>query len=219
MLRLNIACGEYKIEGAVNIDMIENDAVKPDLLLDIRKDPFPYKDGEVDEIWMTHGLEHIEFYYWPQMFNEFSRILRPQGKLMISYPEFSEVAKRFVDNTNNNRAFWRATLYGRQLYDSDYHVVPMHSPELKDILETHNFYRVTYRPESEQEPYNTILVAQRDPEPDLRENIIAKELNMFSAAEKGMVDSMLKSGLLEEYAPKTYRVSQKGRVLVNPSGH
>jgi SAM-dependent methyltransferase len=178
MISLNIGCGETKMPDCVNIDCVENEIVKPDLICDIRREPLPYKDGEVDNIYMIHAIEHIEFYYWDQIFQEFARVLKPNGVLLLGYPEFSECAKRFVDNAGGSRVFWRKTLYGRQLYDSDYHVVPMHSPEVKEMLETYKFYRVVYQPESPQEPYNTTLVARRDPEQITREEIITRELNL-----------------------------------------
>lgn len=175
---LNIGCGESLLPDVVNVDCTTNQIVKPDLVCDIRKERLPYEDGEIDEVWMIHSIEHIEFYYWDIIFKEIARVLKPNGVYLLSYPEFSECAKRFIDNTGGDRHFWRKTLYGRQLYPSDYHVVPMHSPDLKEMLETYKFYRVSFQPESGHEPFNTILVARKDPEQMTREEILVKELNL-----------------------------------------
>lgn len=179
---LNIGSGERKLEDCINIDC--EASLSPDLVCDVRKEPLPYEDSSVDEIWMIHSLEHIEMYYWEKIFKEFARVLKPNGILLLAYPEFKECSKRFLSDSGGQRGFWRSTLYGRQLYPSDYHVVPMHSPEIKDILETYKFYRVAYGPESEHEPHNTVLVARRNPEHITREEQIVKELHLVDAIRK-----------------------------------
>lgn len=179
-LILNLGCGENKLEGCVNVDCEK--ATNPDLVLDFRREPLPYEDGAVDEVWMIHCLEHIEFPFWEGIFKEVARVLKPNGIYLLAYPEFSECAKRFISNTGGQRSFWRATLYGRQLYPSDYHVCPVFSPDLKEMLENHKFYRVKFEPESEREPYNTILVARRDPDFITRESVLTKELRLVNTS-------------------------------------
>ncbi len=178
MFRLNIGSGESNLEGFINIDVLSNEVVKPDLVHQVGRNRLPYEDESVDEIWMIHSIEHIELYFWDQMFNDFSRVLKPQAVLLLSYPEFSECSRRFISNEGNKRDFWRKTLYGRQLWPGDYHVSPIHSPDLKDYLETHKFYRVAWRPESPEAPYNSTMVARRDPAPVTKEDVIRKELNL-----------------------------------------
>lgn len=178
MLRLNLGCGEARLEGFVNVDIIENDVVKPDILCDVRRQRLPYEDGEVDDVYIIHCIEHIEIIYWDFIFTEVGRVLKPGGTFLLSYPEFGECAKRFINNTGNSRDFWRMTLYGRQLFPTDYHVSPMDSKMLKEMLDAYGFYRTSYRAESEAAPYNTILVALKDPSPNRREDVIARELHM-----------------------------------------
>lgn len=177
-MKINIGCGESLLEGFVNIDCTENSIVKPDLVHDITKERLPYEDESIEEIWMIHALEHTEYKFWPMIFKEFARVLVPNGVLLLSYPEFEVCSKRFLNNTNNQRNFCRMALYGRQLWDSDYHVSPMHSPEIKDMLETYKFYRVSFRPEGPGQDCNTTLVARKDPNQITREEVIVKELGL-----------------------------------------
>jgi len=177
MLKLNIGCGTDKLDGFINID--NEPSVNPDIVLDIRTDSI-LNYFLVDEIWMLHALEHIELSLWDRIFYNFRAILKPSGKLVLSYPEFAECSKRFLEDANSNRDFWRQTLYGRQLYPGDYHVVPMHSPEIQKILESYGFYRISYR--AEQESFNTVMVAYKDPDFQCREYIMAKEIEMVGKA-------------------------------------
>lgn len=177
MLKYNIGCGENKLEGFVNVDMAKNSVVEPDLILDIRYEKLPCTNETVDQIWMIHTLEHVEYRYWASIFHEYSRVLKPNGKLFLAYPEFFECAKRFANNVGGQRAFWRATLYGRQLWPSDYHIAPVDSKEVKAMLETLGFYRIKFQPE-QHEPYNSNLAAMKDPNPITREQVITKELHL-----------------------------------------
>jgi predicted SAM-dependent methyltransferase len=175
-LCLNIGCGESPLPGFVNVDVEKG--VTCDLVCDVRNEKLPYESGTVDQIWMIHCIEHTELKHWEKIFDEYIRCLKPNGILLLSYPEFSECAQRFVHNVGNQRAFWRKTLYGRQLYPSDYHVVPMDSRELKDMLESRGFYRVKFRGESDSTPYNTVMVAYKDPDPISRESVLTRELGL-----------------------------------------
>jgi hypothetical protein len=57
MIRLNIGCGPYKMEGYINID--KNPIWKPDKVLDVRKG-LPVHDNSVDEIYASHFIEHLD---------------------------------------------------------------------------------------------------------------------------------------------------------------
>lgn len=189
-ISLNIGCGESKLDGFVNIDCVKNFNVDPDLILDVTKEDLPYENNSVSEIWMIHALEHVEMYKWNKILPEFLRVLEPNGILILSYPEFGECSKRFLNDSGGKRNFWRATLYGRQLYPSDYHVIPMHSPEIKEILEIAGFYRIKWQPESEVEPFNTILNAYKDPAPVKREDVLVKELSLSIGSAINFEDSL-----------------------------
>lgn len=157
-MRLNYGCGETKLDGYVNIDATIG--VKPDLVWDLKLANLPYEDSSIDEICMFHCLEHIEVEFWPKFFMEFWRLLKPDHPLLLAYPEFEVCAHNFITNKDNLKDFWRATLYGRQLYPGDYHVSPVISHELKQDLMNFGFKNIKYRPEI-GEPYNTFLVCAK----------------------------------------------------------
>ena len=172
-MKLNYGCGETKLAGYINIDIEES--VKPDLVLDLRKKQFPYEANTVETIQCIHNLEHIEQKFWAQILSEFWRVLQPGGELMLAYPEFEKCAHNFLENYQGQRDFWRATLYGRQLYPGDYHVVPMVTTEVEDLLEDCGFHDIQSAPEPLRD-YNTFLIAKKGPAPKTREQIIEQEV-------------------------------------------
>lgn len=157
--RLNVGCGHGRIEGYINIDIEKFDNV--DLVLDIRKSIFPFKDSSVDEILLFHTIEHIEYKYHKSIFKEFWRLLQPDGTLYLSYPEFKVCAQYYIDNHKGMQEFWRNTIYGLQRTEGDYHVTLMDTDWLCCDLHDCGFYNIEYMPEKAEE-WNTILRAQKN---------------------------------------------------------
>jgi|PlaIllAssembly_1097288.scaffolds.fasta_scaffold03221_2 hypothetical protein len=56
-MKLNLGCGDKKMEGYVNVD--NDPRVQPDVLLDLEKDKWIWENDSVDEIVAHHILEHL----------------------------------------------------------------------------------------------------------------------------------------------------------------
>ena len=172
-MKLNFGAGEAKLEGYVNVDL--DDASKPDIVCDIRKNDMPFEKNSIEMIQMFHCIEHIEYKYWSKVFTEFWRVLEPNGMLFLAYPEFEKCAKYYLENHLGLRDLFRNTLYGRQLYAGDYHVTPMRTSEVIDALYHHGFHQVRYD-EDPDEDWNTILYCYKGKMPMLRADVFKKEL-------------------------------------------
>lgn len=182
MLKLNLASGGCNREGFVNID--KNPKTKPDLVLDIVKNRFPYEDSSVDEVWFTHGPEHIERRFWDSLFMEIKRVLKPNGKFILGYPEWTFCAKKYMEAMEVNdgqKDFWLQTMYGRRFWEGDEHVTAVNSPELQLFLESTGFYRIKFDKESSEDPYNSLMVAYKDPDPQCREKLLCDEMGLGEA--------------------------------------
>ena len=57
MLKLNLGCGNKIKKNFVNLDKFET--FKPDIVHDLEKFPYPFKDNSADYILLSHILEHI----------------------------------------------------------------------------------------------------------------------------------------------------------------
>lgn len=173
-MKLNVGCGNNKIDGYINIDTEESCA--PDLVHNLLKGPLPYEDGSVEEILFFHCIEHVQKGYHDLILQEFYRLLKGGGTLLISYPNFWECAQRWKQNTDGNRKFWEATLYGRQLYESDFHVCAMDPGELADLLMYIGFEGIVSTPEP-SEPFNSITFARKGSNPAVRyEDVLRKDI-------------------------------------------
>jgi len=98
--KLNLGCGTDIKKGYVNVDFIEGKGV--DIVYDLNKTPYPFKDNSFEEIYASHILEHLGG-DWFKIIGELNRILRKKGILIIKVPHFSS-ASAFIEN---HRRFFR----------------------------------------------------------------------------------------------------------------
>ncbi len=173
MNKLNIGSGEFKLESYINID--SELSTKPDLVCDLKKNPLPFKSESIELIHMFHSLEHIEKRYWSWIFDEFRRVLKLDGQLFLAYPEFEKCSKNFLENYLGLRDLFRATLYGRQLYPGDYHVVPMVTSEVISELQHFGFYDFKSGADPD-ENWNSLILCKKGPLPMIREDVLRNEI-------------------------------------------
>ncbi len=84
-MKLNLGCGPNYWEGWTNID--SSPQYKTDIVYDLDNLPYPFKENEVDEVYMEHTLEHLE--KPDKVIEELWRIVKPKGRLIISVPHWS----------------------------------------------------------------------------------------------------------------------------------
>jgi SAM-dependent methyltransferase len=82
---LDLGCGKNKIKGSIGLDIVKADGV--DIVWDLTKFPYPFKDNEFDIVNASHILEHIEYNKdFFKLMKEVHRILKPKGKFIIKVP-------------------------------------------------------------------------------------------------------------------------------------
>ena len=84
-MKLNLGCGYDIREGWINVDKVDNEGV--DVIHDLDKFPYPFKDNVVDEIIMIHILEHLN--KPKEVLDELWRISKPNARITIEVPHFS----------------------------------------------------------------------------------------------------------------------------------
>lgn len=93
MIKLNLGCGDDYLDGYTNVDLYAEGKV--DARFDVAK--IPYENDSVDEIRAYHIIEHFNWRDGNAMLQEWSRVLKPGGRLHLETPDFLASCKEFVD--------------------------------------------------------------------------------------------------------------------------
>lgn len=96
-LILDLGCGKNKHPGAIGVDNVALDTV--DIVHDLRSIPYPFASESVDEVILSHVIEHLDFGDIMHVLLETMRILKPSGCVLISVPHAFSVAA-FTDPTH-----------------------------------------------------------------------------------------------------------------------
>jgi hypothetical protein len=80
--------------------------------------PLPYADGTIDEIRASHVLEHFPHRQVEAVLKDWSRALKPGGKLKIAVPDFRKIAEGYLSGVAQPHEYY--TL-GAQIDQNDYH--------------------------------------------------------------------------------------------------
>ena len=93
-LNLNIASGSYVIPGFKSLDMYSSHYYKSKkkfietrIEYDLRNDDIPFANCSVDNIYISHAIEHVENEEVKKFINESFRVLKKGGVLRIACPD------------------------------------------------------------------------------------------------------------------------------------
>lgn len=96
-LKLNLGGGKVNYNGFANVDIIELPNV--DIVHDLNKYPYPFKDNSVDEIICNNILEHLDDIIKP--IEEIWRISKNGALVIVRVPIFPSVTA-FADPTHKS---------------------------------------------------------------------------------------------------------------------
>ena len=86
MTRYNLGCGNKRIVGWVNVDL----EGEPDVTHNLSIFPWPFPDGEAEEILASHILEHFYKKDAWRFLSECHRMLKAGGVLHIAVPDMDK---------------------------------------------------------------------------------------------------------------------------------
>ena len=107
-VKLNIGCGQNRVEGYVNTD--REPAAEPDVVMDLEEFPWPFEDNSVEEILANHVLEHVgaTANVFIGVMQEIYRVCRPGAMVRINVPHPRH--NNFIDDPTHVRAITPMTL-------------------------------------------------------------------------------------------------------------
>ncbi len=83
-MKLNLGCGETRLDGFVNVDKYGT----PDVLLDLETFPWPWETDSVSEVRLIHVLEHLgeTVDVYRQLMQQLYRVCRADAVVQIAVP-------------------------------------------------------------------------------------------------------------------------------------
>lgn len=134
-VKLHLGCGGDCKPGYVNVDR------RTDLPNDVQGDccALPFASGVAELVEAHHVIEHLGRHEATRALDEWNRVLRPGGRLIIECPNVREIAREFV----LGRAERLDNLYGLQRAAGDAHLFGYTPEGLTELLHRHGFDRVT----------------------------------------------------------------------------
>lgn len=161
-LKVNVGSGGRPMLGYINTDVIKHpnvDRVCPSWALDI-------PDSSVEELRSHDVIEHLFPKDWPPTLKEFWRVLRPGGTIILSVPDFGEVARGYTEgrySIDDARTFVMATVppFNSVNYDvpESYHRTVHSKASLTADLAARGF--VNIKTWTETYPWNLFVSAQK----------------------------------------------------------
>jgi predicted SAM-dependent methyltransferase len=153
MKKLHIGCGNKYLSGYIHVDIQKYEHVDIDCAIENIDKMF--EEETIDEIYCCHILEHIDRHKFISVLSKLNKILKKNGKLYISVPDFESVVDLYNKDKNMLPKLY-GLLYGGQRNEFDYHYVTFDFTLLQKILEKCGYNNV------ERYDYNDYLPEQHD---------------------------------------------------------
>jgi len=92
---LDVGCGINKFPGSIGVD--RNPASRADVLADLDRFPYPFRDNSFVEVRASHVIEHVQDVI--RTMEEFHRLAQPGGRVLIITPHYTDFSS-FCDPTH-----------------------------------------------------------------------------------------------------------------------
>jgi len=92
---LDVGCGINKLAGAIGID--RNPASRADVICDLDRIPYPFRDSSFDKLQAIHVIEHVSDVI--RTMEEFHRLVGAGGEVFIVTPHYTDFSS-FCDPTH-----------------------------------------------------------------------------------------------------------------------
>jgi len=107
---LDVGCGINKLAGSIGID--RNPGTKADVLVELDRFPYPFRDSSFDGLQAVHVIEHVSDVI--KTIEEFHRLVRAGGEVFIVTPHYTDFSS-FCDPTNK----WHLNSYSLRYFGED----------------------------------------------------------------------------------------------------
>jgi SAM-dependent methyltransferase len=108
---LDVGCGINKKPGSIGID--RNLRSRADVIVDIDRFPYPFRDSSFDALQAVHVIEHVADVV--RTMEEFHRLVRPGGEVYLATPHYTDFSS-FCDPTHK----WHLNSFSLRYFGDDH---------------------------------------------------------------------------------------------------
>lgn len=120
MIKLNLGCGGRPLTGYINVDFDSLSKIKKRypkknfnkkiIIKNYNIFNLPFKDSSIDLIRADSLIEHLTFTEEKKFFFEIQRVLKKNGKLVLSTPDFESTIKTWLKAKDDWKDFYKSDL-------------------------------------------------------------------------------------------------------------
>lgn len=141
-LKLHLGCGNTRLEGYVNIDLVGTSAT--DRVMNLIS--LDYADSSVDEIRAEHVIEHFSREEFKIALRDWFRVLKKGGRILLECPDLEACMQEFLKAPYADKwGWWIKTIYGTQERLGQEHRNGFSEERLEELLELAGFKEVKTR--------------------------------------------------------------------------
>jgi SAM-dependent methyltransferase len=108
---LDVGCGVNKHPGAIGLD--RNPRTRADVVADLDRFPYPFRDSAFDQLRAIHVIEHVADVL--RTMEEFHRLVRPGGSIVVETPHYTDFSS-FCDPTHR----WHLNSFSFRYFGEDH---------------------------------------------------------------------------------------------------
>jgi len=138
-VNIHLGCGSVNHPKFINIDGLPAPHVHYIRAIDNLS---PFKDNSVDLIYACHCLEHFPYANVSKVLTEWFRVLKKDGILRLSVPDFDLLIDIYRANGNTINTAVLQSILGGQNYKFNFHKALFNRSSLEDILINIGFKQV-----------------------------------------------------------------------------
>lgn len=138
-MKLHIGCKGEKIDGFKRLDIVQHGDVD---FVRNANDLSCFEDGSIDEIYASHILEHFYKPDVPKVLSEWHRVLKQNGFLWISVPDFDAIVNMYLSSGRRLDTWTTHLINGDQLEPYSFHYNVFTYQTLSGLLSQAGFSRM-----------------------------------------------------------------------------
>ena len=114
-MKLNLGSGLDRKEGYINVDILQPAELQHDL-----RQPLPYEDESIDEIYCRDLINHFSRFEWEHIKKDWVRVLKKEGIIHLIVRDLDYVVRQFLESKDNiyKWGWWIQCIYAGQ--DNEY---------------------------------------------------------------------------------------------------